>query len=324
MAKCFRKALIEKETYLSKNIKKHKHNYSIRYLLTVTNINEHASDRCYLQKEYYNVLKCDQCDSFIPFSEPGNWSGLVLDNEKPDFTLPVITANSDKKSPHYSFSELIDVEVKRDMKDSINEIKKEIGDATLVAVSKTKSNEDIMAAYELGIKDFGENYVQELITKMDSLPTDINWHMIGHLQTNKVKDLIKRNIYLIESVDSIKLAKEINKEAIKNNKTINILVEVNISKDINKTGCSIEELDQLIKEIKELPNINLKGLMAIAPNTDNASLIKKSFKHMKELKDKYNLELLSMGMSNDYLLAIEEGSNIVRIGTKIFGARIYK
>ena len=210
------------------------------------------------------------------------------------------------------------------MKEVINKIKKEIGNALLVAVSKTKSNEEILKAYELGIRDFGENYVQELISKMDSLPKDINWHMIGHLQTNKVRDIVKRNIYLIESVDSIKLAKEINKEAIKNNKNINILIEVNIANDINKTGCSVTELENLINEVKDLSNINLLGLMAIAPHTDNKDDIRNAFKEMKELKEKYNFEFLSMGMSNDYKIAIEEGSNIVRIGKRIFGERIYK
>ena len=209
------------------------------------------------------------------------------------------------------------------MKDIIDNILKEIGNTTLVAVSKTKPNEDILKAYNLGIKDFGENYVKELITKMDSLPTDIRWHMIGHLQTNKVKDLVKRNIFLIESVDSIKLAQTINKEAIKNNKIISILIEVNISNDINKTGCNINDLDNIINSVKELSNINLKGLMAIAENTKDNNIIRNSFKKMKKLKDKYNLEILSMGMSNDYLIAIEEGSNLVRIGTKIFGSRQY-
>ena len=210
------------------------------------------------------------------------------------------------------------------MKEKIELIKEEIGDTLLVAVSKTKSNEEILEAYNLGIRDFGENYVQELIGKMDSLPKDIKWHMIGHLQTNKVKDIVKRNIYLIESVDSIKLANYINKEAIKNNKIVNILVEVNIARDINKTGCRVDELDNLILEIRKLDNINLLGLMAIAPHTDDLKMIRNSFKEMNDLKDKYNLELLSMGMSNDYKIAIEEGSNIVRIGTKIFGERNYK
>jgi pyridoxal phosphate enzyme (YggS family) len=209
------------------------------------------------------------------------------------------------------------------MKDNIDNILKEIGNTTLVAVSKTKPNESILEAYNLGIRDFGENYVKELILKMDTLPKDIKWHMIGHLQTNKVKELVKRNIYLIESVDSVKLAKEINKEAIKNNKFINILIEVNIANDINKTGCSLIDLDNLITSVRELSNINLLGLMCIAPHTEDTNKIRNSFKQMKELKDKYKLDLLSMGMSNDYLIAIEEGSNIVRIGTKIFGERNY-
>ena len=209
------------------------------------------------------------------------------------------------------------------MKDAIESIKQEIGDSLLVAVSKTKSNEDIMKAYNLGIRDFGENYVQELIGKMDSLPSDIKWHMIGHLQTNKVKDIIKRNIYLIESVDSIKLATVINKEAIKNNKTVNILIEVNIVNDPNKTGCKLEELDNLINYVKELSNVKLLGLMAIGPITDNIELIRKYFHDMKLLKEKYKLELLSMGMSHDYKIAIDEGTSIIRIGTKIFGERQY-
>jgi len=210
-----------------------------------------------------------------------------------------------------------------EMQIRIEKIKKEIGNTTLVAVSKTKSAEEILKVYSLGIRDFGENYVQELVLKMDTLPKDIRWHMIGHLQTNKVKEIVKRNIYMIESVDSIKLAKEINKEAIKNNKIVNVLVEVNIANDINKTGCQLEELDNLIKEVRNLSNLNLKGLMTIAPNIEDDNEIRKSFKKMQELKNKYELELLSMGMSSDYKIALEIGTNIVRIGTKIFGERIY-
>ena len=209
------------------------------------------------------------------------------------------------------------------MKDRIEEIINEIGNTTLVAVSKTKPNNDIMEAYNLGLRDFGENYVQELVSKMDSLPSDIKWHMIGHLQTNKVKDIVKRNIYLIESVDSEKLASTINKEAVKNNKIINILIEVNIVNDPNKTGCNLKDLEKLINYVKTLSNIKLLGLMAIGPITEDSDEIRKYFKMMKELKDKYKLELLSMGMSHDYKIAIEEGSNIIRIGTKIFGERIY-
>lgn len=210
------------------------------------------------------------------------------------------------------------------MKEVIDELKEELKDVSLTAVSKMMPKEKIMAAYELGIRDFGENYVQELIQKMDTLPKDIRWHMIGHLQTNKVKELIKRNIYLIESVDSIKLVKEINKEAIKNDKVVNILVEVNIADDENKTGCNKNDLPDLIKVIKELTNINLKGLMCIAPHTDNLELIRKAFKEMAVLKKKYKLEWLSMGMSGDYKIALEEGTDMVRIGTKIFGERVYK
>ena len=136
-------------------------------------------------------------------------------------------------------------------------------------------------------------------------------------------DIVKRNIYLIESVDSFKLAKEINKEAIKQDKKVNILIEVNIANDPNKTGIHTTELDNLINEVKELPNINLKGLMAIAPHTEDTNQIRISFKEMKKLKDKYNFELLSMGMSSDYKIAIEEGTDIIRIGTKIFGERDY-
>ena len=209
------------------------------------------------------------------------------------------------------------------MKDVLEELRNEIGDTTLVAVSKTKSNEKILEAYNLGIKDFGENYVQELTTKMDTLPKDIKWHMIGHLQTNKVKDLVKRNIYLIQSVDSLKLAKEINKEAQKQGKKINILIEVKTSSEESKTGLPPEELDNLIKEVKELKNINLLGLMTIGPNTENEEEIRKAFKLLKEQKDKYNLNILSMGMTNDYKIAISEGSNLIRIGTKIFGPRDY-
>ncbi len=211
------------------------------------------------------------------------------------------------------------------IKDNLDKIKKEIpDDITLVAVSKTKSNDEMSEAYNLGIKDFVENYIQELTKKMDTLPKDIKWHMIGHLQTNKVKELVKRNIYLIESVDSIKLAKEINKEAIKNNKIINILIEVNISNDVNKTGISLHELETLVNQVTKLDNIRLKGLMAVAKNTDDVNIIRQEFRQMKTLQDKYKLEFLSMGMSHDYKIAIEEGANIIRIGTKIFGERVYK
>ena len=192
----------------------------------------------------------------------------------------------------------------------------------LIAVSKTKPVEMIKELYDLGIKDFGENKVQELINKIDKLPNDIRWHMIGHLQTNKVKDIIDK-VYLIHSVDSIKLANEINKQAIKKDINVNILLELNIANEDSKYGFNINELDNAIENISKLSNITIKGLMCVAPNTDNPKNNRKYFKKMKELANIHNLEILSMGMSNDYLIALEEGSTYVRIGTKIFGERIY-
>ncbi len=208
------------------------------------------------------------------------------------------------------------------MKESIKKLKSELGSVLLVAVSKTKSNEEILKAYDLGIRDFGENYVQELITKMDSLPKDINWHMIGHLQTNKVKDLLKHNIYLIHSVDSIKLAKEINKRS--SNKQ-DILLEINIANEESKYGFIPDEklLKETLKEIQELEHINCIGLMCVAPNTSNPEENTKYFNKLKDLGNNLNLKVLSMGMSNDYIYACKCGSTYIRVGTKIFGERDY-
>ena len=209
------------------------------------------------------------------------------------------------------------------MKENVNRILSECKSATLIAVSKTKSVDMIGEVYDLGVRDFGENKVQELLSKIDKLPSDIRWHMIGHLQTNKVKSIIDK-VYLIHSVDSLKLALEINKQAIKKNIIVNILCEINIANEESKYGFSINEFESAIDEIKKLSNIKLLGLMCVAPYQDNPEDNRIYFRKMKELKDKYNLKLLSMGMSNDYKIAIEEGANIVRIGSKIFGARIYK
>ena len=210
------------------------------------------------------------------------------------------------------------------MKDNLNEILKELKktNTKLIAVSKTHTIDKIQEIYNEGIKDFGENKVQELLSKIDKLPSDIRWHMIGHLQTNKVKSIIDK-VYLIHSVDSVKLAITIDKEAKKKNIVANILLEINIANEESKYGFSINELDNSIKEISNLKNINIKGFMTVAPNTNNPEENRKYFKKMKELKDKYNYEILSMGMSNDYKIAIEEGSTYIRIGTKIFGERDY-
>lgn len=209
------------------------------------------------------------------------------------------------------------------MKDNVLKIMGECNDdCTLIAVSKTKSVSMIKEVYDLGVRDFGENKVQELLSKKPELPEDIRWHMIGHLQTNKVKDVVG-NVYLIHSVDSLKLAHEIEKVALKKDVTVDILCEINIANEESKYGFKASEIEQAIKEIKELKNINLRGLMCVAPYQDDPEDNRKYFKQMKELKDKYNLELLSMGMSNDYKVALSEGSNYIRVGTLIFGERDY-
>ncbi len=187
----------------------------------------------------------------------------------------------------------------------------------LIAVSKTQSIENIQKVYNAGIKDFGENKVQELLSKIDKLPKDIRWHMIGHLQTNKVKDIIDK-VYLIHSVDSIKLANKINKEAKKKNIKVNVLLEINIANEPSKYGFKNNEIEDAIDYIKSLDNINIKGFMCIAPKNENNQTY---FKQMNHLKKQYNYDILSMGMSNDYKIALKEKSTYIRIGTKIFGPR---
>lgn len=202
---------------------------------------------------------------------------------------------------------------------------------TLIAVSKTKPVEMIKEVYGLGIRNFGENKVQELKEKYNLLPKDIKWHMIGHLQTNKVKDIIDK-VHLIHSVDSIHLAEVIEKEAAKKDIIINILLEVNVSGEESKYGIKAEELKKVIEEISKFSHIKIKGLMTVAPYTINSEENREFFSKLRELsieikeKNIYNvdMEILSMGMTNDYIVAIEEGSTMVRIGTGIFGERVYK
>lgn len=215
-------------------------------------------------------------------------------------------------------------------------IKKKLNNykATLVAVSKTKPTADIEALYALGQRDFGENYVQELTEKQAQLPADIRWHFIGHLQTNKVK-YIAPFVHLIHCVDDVKLLKEINKQAIKSNKIIDCLLQVHIAQEETKFGLSDEELAAIVQEIiltdSTLQNIRVKGLMGMASNTEDKSKIRAEFNHLKSLFDKYKslsssnfqLIILSMGMSSDYEIALEEGSTMVRIGSLLFGARDY-
>ena len=200
---------------------------------------------------------------------------------------------------------------------------------TCVAVSKTKPKEDIEKVYNLGHRDFGENKVQELEYKYNNLPQDINWHMIGHLQSNKVRKVIPI-VSLIHSVDSLKLLKVINKESKKFDKVTNCLIQVNISKESSKYGFEDRELDFLNQEtINEYKNIKFKGLMGMASFTNDESIIKNEFNNLKNIYDNLRKEIddfniLSMGMSNDYKIALQSGSNMIRVGSKIFGKRNYQ
>ncbi|MBK9328249.1 MAG: YggS family pyridoxal phosphate-dependent enzyme [Sphingobacteriales bacterium] len=203
--------------------------------------------------------------------------------------------------------------------------------AVLVAISKTKPVEEIQSVYDAGHRLFGENKVQELVVKQEALPKDIQWHMVGNMQTNKVK-FIAPFICLIHSVDTLRLAIEINKQALKNNRTIDVLLEIHIAAETNKSGFSEDELiDHLdIKAFDALKNIRIVGLMGMATNTKSQVLIKNEFKRLKdffeELKSTYfkntpSFNVLSMGMSGDYKIALEAGSTMIRVGSAIFGDR---
>ena len=205
---------------------------------------------------------------------------------------------------------------------------------TLLAVSKTKPIEDIMALYNIGCRDFGENKVQELTQKKAQLPADIRWHQIGHLQTNKIKYIIPF-VYMIHSIDSLKLAIEVNKQAAKHNRVVDCLFELKVANEETKSGFDIEDLKQLLSEgvLNELTNIRFCGVMGMATNTDDAVEIRKEFMNVKAvfdyIKANYANEVgesftqISMGMSGDYKIAVECGSTIVRIGSTIFGERDY-
>ena len=201
-----------------------------------------------------------------------------------------------------------------------NSILKEV---TLVVVSKTKSNADILQAYNNGQRIFGENKVKELVEKAATLPQDIIWHMIGHLQTNKVK-LITPFVNLIHGVDSLKLLKEIDKRARKQNRIIDCLLQVHIAQESSKFGFGINEIQQTITEAKQFKNIKISGLMGMATFTDNAKQIATEFQSLKKVFDRVknqDISILSIGMSGDYKIAIEKGSTMIRIGSAIFGAR---
>lgn len=218
------------------------------------------------------------------------------------------------------------------IKERINEAAKRAGrtpeDITLIAVSKTKPVEMISEVYAEGQRDFGENKVQEIVSKEPVLPSDIKWHLIGHLQTNKVKYIADR-VEMIHSVDSFKLAEEINKQAVRTGTVVKILVEVNVAGEDSKFGVSVEETEDLIRKISVLPGIIVMGLMTVAPFVDDPEENRTVFSRLRELLvdinsksiDNVNMVCLSMGMSGDFEVAIEEGATHVRVGTSIFGKR---
>ncbi|MCR4815130.1 MAG: YggS family pyridoxal phosphate-dependent enzyme [Lachnospiraceae bacterium] len=201
---------------------------------------------------------------------------------------------------------------------------------TLIAVSKTKPVEMMLPVYEAGCRDFGENKVQEIMDKYDKMPSDVRWHMIGHLQTNKIKYIIDK-VYMIHSVDSLHLAEAISKEAVKKNVTARILLEVNVAKEESKFGVTLEETAELYKNVCKLPNLSVEGLMTIAPYVEDAEENRQYFANLRQLsvdtgikKTDNNIGAeLSMGMSGDYIVAIEEGATFIRVGTGIFGERVY-
>lgn len=227
------------------------------------------------------------------------------------------------------------------LKNQLEEVEKQIQKAcdrsgrsreevTLIAVSKTKPIAMLQEAYDLGVRTFGENKVQELTEKYEALPKDIHWHMIGHLQTNKVKYIIDK-VDLIHSVDSLKLAETIEKEAAKKNCIANILIEVNVAEEESKFGLQIDEVIPFIEKISTFSHVRVRGLMTIAPFVENAEENRSIFANLHKLSvditekniDNVNVNILSMGMTNDYQVAIEEGATMIRVGTGIFGVRNY-
>ena len=222
-------------------------------------------------------------------------------------------------------------QVQENMKEACRRSGRAESDVTLIAVSKTKPLPMLEEVYSLGIRDFGENKVQELVDKAEQLPDDIRWHMIGHLQRNKVKYIVDK-VYMIHSVYSLRLAEEISKEAVKRGIIVNILIEVNVAGEESKFGVTPEDTPGLVQEISHLPGILVRGLMTIAPFVENAEDNRIFFSALKKLYvditnkniDNVRMDYLSMGMTGDYEVAIEEGASFVRVGTGIFGERSYQ
>ena len=223
------------------------------------------------------------------------------------------------------------VQVQKNIEESCKKVNRDPGEVTLIAVSKTKPVEMLQEAYAAGARVFGENKVQEIVDKYDQMPADVQWHMIGHLQRNKVKYIVDK-AELIHSVDSLKLAEEISKEALKKNVEVNILIEVNVAEEESKFGVSVEETPVLVEEIAKLPGIHIQGLMTIAPYTTDPEENRPVFRTLKKLAvdikkkniDNVCMDVLSMGMTGDYQVAVEEGATLVRVGTGIFGERNYE
>lgn len=220
--------------------------------------------------------------------------------------------------------------LREDIEKTLERLNKPKDYVKLVGVTKTVDVETIEKAIKLGLEDIGENKVQELVEKIDNIGKKVNYHMIGHLQTNKVKYIID-SVSLIHSLDRISLAKEIDKRAGQKNLIIDVLVQVNIAEEESKFGLKVEDVIPFIEEVSKYKNIRIKGLMTLAPYTDDEDLLRKVFRTMTSLKDKVadikivnvEMEYLSMGMSNDYKIAIEEGANLIRVGSRIFGDRNY-
>ena len=221
-------------------------------------------------------------------------------------------------------------QVEENIKKACKKSGRDRADVTLIAVSKTKLVEMLQTVYDCGVRDFGENKVQEMCDKMEVLPGDIKWHMIGHLQTNKVKYIVGRT-ELIHSVDSVHLAAEIQKQAVKKDVIVPILIEVNIAEEESKFGIHKEDTIAMVRQIAEMDHLRIKGLMTIAPFVENAEDNRLYFREIKQLSvdiknqniDNVSMDVLSMGMTGDYEVAIEEGATLVRVGTGIFGERNY-
>lgn len=220
--------------------------------------------------------------------------------------------------------------VEKEIEDACRRSGRDPREVTLVAVSKTKPVEMLQEAYDAGVREFGENKVQEIDAKYDRLPRDIHWHMIGHLQRNKVKYIVDK-VAMIHSVDSLRLAEAIDKEAQKKNVVVPILIEVNVAEEDSKFGLSLEEVTSLVESISKLSNVRIQGLMTVAPFVEDPEENREVFRSLKKLSvdiaakniNNVTMSVLSMGMTNDYQVAIEEGATIVRVGTGIFGARDY-